>query len=310
MIERLTEAQIARLQSLTGGSVTFGVSLSSFTSFKVGGKAEAFYEPKGIEELSTVISFATGALFPYVIIGRGSNILVRDTGIGGLVIRFGREIAGLRLEEKANRHELFCGAGAQVRDVLRFCVDEGLSGLEFLAGIPGSVGGAVAVNAGAFGSDIGGKVTGIKVLKPDGSVEALGGGDLHFGYRELSLGRGWIVVEGAFAVERAEKEDVRGRIKEFIRKRNEKQPLGAPSAGSIFRNPPEDYAGRLIEAAGLKGMQRGGARISPVHANWIVNTGGAGSEDIIGLINTVRERVREQSGIELELEIRILGDEH
>jgi len=309
VIKRFTEEQIERLKSLTGGSVSFGVSLSSFTSFKVGGRAEALYEPKDIEELSMVISFANVASLPYVVIGRGSNILVRDAGIGGLVIRFGRKIAGLRLEEKVNRHELICGAGAQLKDLMRFCADEGLSGLEFLAGIPGSAGGAISVNTGAFGSDIGGKVTGIKVVKPDGSVEAIEGRDLHFGYRELSLGRGWIVVEGAFAVERAEKEDVRGRIKDFIRKRNEKQPLDAPSAGSIFKNPPGDYAGRLIEAAGLKGMQRGGARISPVHANWIVNIGGAGSDDIIGLINTARGRVKEVSGIELELEIRILGDE-
>jgi UDP-N-acetylmuramate dehydrogenase len=297
------------LQALTRGSVRFEFPLSSLTSFKVGGRAEAFYEASAIDELSRVIAFAAGAAIPYAVIGRGSNILVRDQGLGGLVIRLGGEISRVRAEQAGSGHELICGAGAELKDVLRFCGDEGWGGLEFLAGIPGSVGGAIAVNAGAFGSDIGGKVSGIKVVKPDGSVEAIGGRDLHFGYRDLSLDRRWIIVEGALAVERAKKDDVRSRIKNLIKTRKEKQPLDAPSAGSIFRNPAEDYAGRLIEAAGLKGMKRGGAMISPVHANWIVNTGGACSEDIIWLIKKVSGTVKEESGIELELEIRIMGDD-
>ncbi len=309
MLKKLTETQRLSLQNMTKGSVSFNRPLAPLTSFKIGGLAEAFYEASAIDELSRVIAFAEGSSFPCLVIGKASNILVRDGGIGGLVIRLSGEIAGIAARDRGRSHVLVCGAGAELKDVLSFCCDEGFTGLEFLAGIPGSVGGAIAVNTGAFGFDVGERVSGIKVIKPDGTIEAIEGKALHFAYRELSLDRQWLILEGTLAVDRAEKDEIKGRIKDLLKRRKEKQPLGVPSAGSIFRNPPEDSAGRLIECAGLKGMKRGGAMISPIHANWIVNTGGASADDIIWLINRARDRVMEDGGVELELEIRIVGDE-
>lgn len=303
----LDKSRREELKALTGGRIAFDRPLAPLTSFKTGGSAEAFYEAEDLKELSSVVAFASSHSIPYLVMGKGSNVLVLDGGVSGLVIRLAGRLAAID-RENGEGGRVLCGAGASIADLLQYCRREGLAGLEFMAGIPGTVGGAAAMNAGAFGREISGTILSVRVLDQRGIVREKPAGDLHFSYRRLSLERGSIITHCTLSLSEGSGDEIAERISEFLKKRRERQPLDLPSAGSVFKNPPGDFAGRLIEDAGLKGVARGGAAISAVHANWIVNTGGARSADIMWLIELAASKVKEMTGIELELEIKVVGE--
>ncbi|MCJ7686129.1 MAG: UDP-N-acetylmuramate dehydrogenase [Desulfobacteraceae bacterium] len=302
----MDERQKAELLRIAGRQVGFDFPMSQHTTFRVGGNAEAVYEASDPEGLCRVVSFLVNEGIPYLVAGRGSNLLVRDGGIGGVVILLAGAFADIQFEG-SDYSDILAGAGLSIVDLLIWCREEGVSGLEFLAGIPGSVGGAVAMNAGAFGKEIGSRVREIRLVSQRGQLTARDRSRLRFSYRDLNLETGAVITNVLFRLDRDPPETVSARIAGCLKRRKETQPLEYPSAGSIFKNPLNDYAGRLIEQAGLKGKRIGGAMISNRHANFIVNKDGATATDILTLINLARDEVRRTAGVQLELEVQIVG---
>ncbi|MFH1082102.1 MAG: UDP-N-acetylmuramate dehydrogenase [Pseudomonadota bacterium] len=299
--------QKTELLRISGQRVEFDSPMSRHTTFRVGGNAEALYEAGDSETLCRVMSFLVKEGIPYIVAGRGSNLLVRDGGIGGTVILLSGAFTRISCN-KSDVSEISVGAGLPIADLLIRCRAEGITGLEFLAGIPGTVGGAVAMNAGAFGNEIGAKVHKLKLVTQTGGLEERDRSRLRFSYRSLDREKGVVITQVTFQLDRDTQERVAEKIANYLKRRRETQPLEYPSAGSVFKNPVNDYAGRLIEEAGLKGKTIGGAMISNKHANFIINKGGATATDILALINLAREEVRRRAGVQLELEIRIVGD--
>lgn len=305
------------LTRLVGKGVRFGNPMAPYTTFRVGGRAEAFYETNSLEELRRVIVYLNSEDIPYLVVGRGSNLLVKDEGIEGVVILLRGGLAELSAPgspitaDTCDAHEsdlsILAGAGLPLADLLIYCRNSGFGGLEFLAGIPGTVGGAVVMNAGAFGKQIGDRVIEIHVVTPKGDVEMRNRSRLKFSYRLLQIEKGFVIVRASLRVDIEDGETVGGRIASYLKRRKERQPVEYPSAGSVFKNPPDDYAGRLIEQVGLKGKKIGGAMISEKHANYIVNTGGARAKDILALLSLAQEKVRKETGIQLEPEIQVAG---
>ena len=289
------------------GRIRFNQKMDQYTTFRVGGKAEVICFPHELMPLRQMILYSYKENIPYLIIGKGSNILVKDSGIKGVVIILRGELAAVG-RDLHNDEVLLAGGGLTIGDLLSHCGLEGLTGLEFLAGVPGTVGGAVFMNAGAFGKEIGSKVHEIEIITAQGELNLMTRSQLKFTYRESSIPRGTVIYRVKFKLSKEQKEKITGRIADYLKRRKETQPLDYPSGGSTFRNPPMDYAGRLIENAGLKGTKRGKAMISPKHANFIVNTGGAKAEDILALMDLTRKKVREKTGIELEPEIKVVGE--
>ncbi len=295
------------LIKIAGGNVRFNCPMAQYTTLRVGGQSEALYNADDLQELRQVILYLNEECIPYLVIGRGSNLLIRDKGIEGLAIRLTGALATIEHDEKDDLNVL-AGAGLQLAELLSYCRDSGLGGLECFAGIPGTVGGAVIMNAGAFGKNFGSVVQEIHLITPKGDLVYRNKSQLRFSYRKLEIEKGAVAVRALLRLDRGSKETVAGLIKEYLKKRKESQPLEYPSAGSVFKNPPNQYAAKLIENAGLKGSRIGGAMISEKHANFIVNTGGAKAKDILDLLYLAREKVKKKSGIELEPEIRIVGN--
>jgi UDP-N-acetylmuramate dehydrogenase len=232
--------------------------------------------------------------------------LVSDGDIEGVAVRLAGSLAVIE-EDPLEDAVINAGAGASISELLDCCRKAGYGGLEFLSGIPGSVGGAAVMNAGAFGKDTVSVIHGMEMVTSAGERVPVNRDELSYGYRHLQLKEGAVVTRVGIRTEKKPPREVANRIADYLKRRRKTQPLEHPSAGSVFKNPPGDYAGRLIEAAGLKGMRRGGAMISDKHANWIVNTGEAGSGDILELIRLTRKIVREKMGVALELEVRLIG---
>ncbi len=210
-------------------------------------------------------------------------------------------------QDKTSDLTILAGGGVTIPGLLRYCRESGFGGVEFLAGIPGTIGGAVAMNAGAFGKEIGAFVLNIHIITQGGDVVLKDSAQLNFSYRQLEVERGSVIIRVCLALDPESKGIVAERIAGWLKKRKERQPLAYPSAGSVFRNPQNDFAGRLVEKVGLKGKRIGGAMISDKHANFIVNTGDARAEDILALLCIVREKVRNETGVELVLEIQVVG---
>jgi UDP-N-acetylmuramate dehydrogenase len=292
------------LKNILPGRVRSGELMKKHTSWRIGGPADIFAEPAGREEMRLAVSYAHERSIPLIIIGAGTNILVSDEGFRGIIIKVGSGLDRISVSE----NHVTAEAGAKLSRLAATARDAGLGGFEFLAGIPGTVGGAVVMNAGANGSSIGALVTEILLLNPDGYFINKTKDEMKFGYRSSVLqDEHAVVVEAAFSCYRRDKEAVREAMEAYIKKRKETQPLQYPSAGSIFKNPPGDSAGRLIEAAGLKGERVGGAQISMLHANFIVNLGGATASDVLMLIDRARKTVLECFGIELKPEVKFIG---
>ena len=293
------------LRKIAGSNIRFDCPMRLYTTYRVGGNAAALYRAQDMGGLLRVLAFLKAESVPWLVLGKGSNVLIGDRGYDGVVIR----LRGALAELKGSRREgvLEAGGGAVNRRLLAVCSNEGFGGLEFLAGIPGTAGGAVAMNAGASGRETGEVVDRVELAIPGKEAFQVLPKDLNFGYRRCSLPDGAVVTRAWFAVRSDDSDVVSRRIAENLEQRRKKQPHGFPSAGSVFRNPPGDSAGKLVERAGLKGERLGGAVISPEHANWIVNTGGATAADIHGLMTMAREEVLRRTGIALEPEVRLIG---
>ncbi len=302
----MNRKQKEELARLAGRKIDFDCPMATYTTFHVGGQSEALFNADDLEELRRVIVFLNKESIPYLAVGRGSNLLVRDKGIDGLVILLKGTLATVE-QENTEASTVLVGAGLPLVDLLTYCRGAGLAGLECFAGIPGSVGGAVVMNAGAFGEDFGSRVREIQMITPQGDLVVKDRTQLLFLYRRLEIEKGAVIVRAGLQLHRESKDTVTGRIADCLKRRRSNQPLEYPSAGSVFRNPPNDYAGRLIENAGLKGKRIGGAMISEKHANFIVNIGGAKARDVLDLIDLAREAVKKETGIELEPEIKIVG---
>jgi UDP-N-acetylmuramate dehydrogenase len=293
------------LTELLGNKVAFDQPMEGWTTFRVGGKADALCFVEDLFSLRRVLAYAKETETPYLVVGRGSNLLVRDQGFRGLVIFLKGDLA---LLEKEGAEELVtAGAGLHVSDLLHACGLRGLGGLEFLAGIPGAVGGAVAMNAGAWGRETAEVVHEIELMSASGDLTRAKGGDLRFSYRRLDLPRGSVIVRATFRCTRMSAGAVKAKIRHFLALRKQSQPLEHASGGSVFKNPPGDFAGRLIEGVGLKGFRIGGAMISSKHANFIVNTGGAKAGDVLALMDLAKRKVKEKTGVELQPEIKVVG---
>jgi UDP-N-acetylmuramate dehydrogenase len=284
------------------GTVLRDEPMARHTSLRVGGAADWFAVPVDSDDLQTLLALLGEFEVPFLVVGGGSNLLVRDGGIRGCVISLER----FALLEREEDCLVRAGAGVETAALARFCRDQGLTGLEFLVGIPGSVGGAVAMNAGAGGSEIVETLETLTTLKEQ-TLAKREKSQLTFGYRFLHLEPGELVLKASFRLTKGDPEEIGGRINSFLEKRRATQQVGFPNAGSFFKNPPEGSAWRFIDAAGLRGVRIGGAEVSTVHANFLVNRGGATAADFLALASRVKEKVRQLSGIELEEEVRIVG---
>ncbi|MBE9536079.1 MAG: UDP-N-acetylmuramate dehydrogenase [Proteobacteria bacterium] len=279
--------------------------MSGHTTFKVGGKADLMVYPGDAEELGKVICMLKDEGLPFLMLGSGSNLLVSDEGLRGAVISLKE---GFRNIEIADELTIDCGAGLSLGVLVNFAAGHALSGIEFLSGIPGTVGGALWMNAGAFGSEIKDVIASVSFADSNGDLKNIGINDLPFSYRKLDVDPRCVVTGCRLVLEKGDESIIREKIRSYATRRAESQPLGRATAGSVFKNPPGDFAGRLIEDAGMKGVHMGKAKVSEKHANFIENTGGASARDIFELMRKVAAKVFESSGIQLEPEVKIVGE--
>jgi UDP-N-acetylmuramate dehydrogenase len=306
----MTNDQKTVLEQLTGEGVRFQYPMHRLTTYRVGGPVEALWEARDLGTLKKVIRYLAMEKIPYGVLGRGSNLLVKDKGIDGVMILLSGSLAVIKDSDRKTL--IWAGGGVHITDLMNWCRQHGLSGLEFLAGIPGTVGGAVAMNAGAFGQEINERIKALQFVLPGGTEVEMKRSALKFSYRRLHMEEGRLVTNTCFSLNRATPKAVSEKMSGFLRTRKQTQPLEYPCAGSVFKNPPgapfsTPGAGRLIEKAGLKGKMIGGAMVSEKHANFIVNKGGATASDILSLMDLVRLEVKRTAGIDLEPEIRVLG---
>ncbi|WP_449539925.1 UDP-N-acetylmuramate dehydrogenase [Ferdinandcohnia sp. Marseille-Q9671] len=296
---------VKELQEANVGKVLVNEPLSKHTTIKIGGPADIFIEPNSIDSIKKTIDIIKKHDIKWRAIGRGSNLLVSDKGIEGAVIKLGNGINHLEIDGTT----ITVGAGYSVVSLAVQIARKGLSGLEFSSGIPGSIGGAVYMNAGAHGSDISKILTKAHILFEDGSLEWLSNEDMQYSYRTsvLQKNRPGIVVEAVFQLEQGEKEAISAVMKKNKEYRRDTQPWDLPCAGSIFRNPLPNYAGQLVEKSGLKGYSIGGAKISEMHGNFIVNAGDAKAQDVLDLIQFIKEKIDSLHGVQMETEVEIIG---
>lgn len=296
------------------GRILRNEPMSKHTSFRVGGPAAYYFIPADEREAAGLIRYLYQNGLPYYVIGNGTDLLVSDSGYDGAIIDLGRHdgtsftMLGID-EEHKDGILLDCGAGCLLSAVGNIALKLGATGFEPLYGIPGCVGGACIMNAGAFGAEIGDLITSVKVISREGELKRLERSELEFGYRYSSLSRdGYIVARAELILKRGEASEIKQRMDEISARRREKQPLEYPSAGSTFKRPKGDFAGRLIEDAGLRGLRIGGAMVSEKHCGFIINYDHATASDIYALIETVRKRVQAKSGVLLEPEVKLLGN--
>ncbi|MCG8434493.1 MAG: UDP-N-acetylmuramate dehydrogenase [Gammaproteobacteria bacterium] len=285
------------------GELKLDESLAKHTSWRVGGVADRLYKPADVDDLAEFVATLPEEE-PIYWIGLGSNLLIRDGGVRGTVILTQNVLGELQNEQDGR---VYAGAGVSCAKLAKQCVRWGLEGADFFAGIPGTVGGALAMNAGAFGGETWEWVEAVEVMDRDGKRRRRAVSDYQIGYRSVNgPGEEWF-IGGHFKFSKS-REKTRAEIRDLLAKRNQSQPIGLPSCGSVFRNPPGEHAARLIEAAGLKGFRIGGAYVSDKHANFIINGGDASAADIEELITHVRDTVKRIHGVELIPEVRIIGE--
>jgi UDP-N-acetylmuramate dehydrogenase len=294
-----------------GSQVLFDEPMSRHTTFGIGGPADAMITVKTDQEIAALITWASDRGHALMILGAGSNLLVRDGGIRGLVLKLANGFKSIEQSPQASPNggaDVKAGAGVLVWQLGRYALEHGLAGLNFALGIPGTVGGALRMNAGAWGACMADITSSISLLNPNGVIVTIGKEQLLFSYRGLELEEGSIILQGEFQLRRADRKALRRDALQIQKKRKSIQPLSLPSAGSIFRNPPgEVSAGELIDKAGLKGLCKGGAEVSTKHANFIVNKGHAKASDVLALMGQIRETVFDQFGVRLETEVIIVG---
>lgn len=285
--------------------IKIDVPMKKYTSFKVGGNADLFVTPERYEDVKKIIDLCKSNNISYYIVGNGSNIIVRDGGLRGVVIKLSKlnniTVSGDRITAQG---------GASLGAVSLKSRDESLTGLEFACGIPGTIGGAVAMNAGAYNGEIVDTIESVLVMDNNGQIFTLNKDELELGYRTSAiLKHNYIVLEANFKLEKGEHDKIAGRISDLMRRRREKQPLEYPSAGSTFKRPEGHFAAKLIQDSGLKGTQMGGAQVSDKHSGFIINKENATAKDILNLIHFVQETVKDKFDVELEPEVRIWGED-
>ncbi|MBU9720440.1 MULTISPECIES: UDP-N-acetylmuramate dehydrogenase [Bacillaceae] len=294
-----------KLQDLNVGRITENEPLKNHTTWKIGGPAQIFFEPDSIEGLKKGMSAIADADVPWFVLGKGSNLLISDKGLEGVVIKMGDNLT--HLEEDGET--ITVGAGYSLIKLATIMSKKGLSGLEFAGGIPGSVGGAVFMNAGAHGSDISNILVKAHVLMPDGTLKWLSKDDMDFSYRTSRLQNdGGVCVEAIFKLTTGDKDTIKQELQANKEYRRNTQPWNYPCCGSVFRNPLPQHAGKLIEESGLKGFSIGDAQISEMHANFIVNKGEATAQNVIDLIQHIQQTIYEKYQVTLETEVERIGN--
>ena len=290
-------------QRLPAGCVFEMEPMDRHTTFKIGGPADVYITPRSVDELVRVIALCREENTPFVVLGRGSNVLVPDEGIRRVVVQLYPHMKAAHWDGA----RLTAEAGAMLPDLATQALAAGFSGLEFAAGIPGTLGGAITMNAGAYDGEMAHVCESVTLLLPNGEVATLSSAEMHFGYRQSAVaGLGAVVLSATLRLTEAPAAEVKAKMDDFSQRRRAKQPLEFPSAGSAFKRPPGHFAGKLIEDAGLKGHQVGGAQVSPKHAGFIINTGGATAADVQALVAAVQQAVLANAGIALEPEMVLL----
>ncbi|EAZ85868.1 UDP-N-acetylmuramate dehydrogenase [Lysinibacillus sp. FSL M8-0216] len=303
----MTKQQWAKdlAKSINPANIKLDESLQQYTMTKLGGKADVFVLPDTEEEAAFVIRYAYINNIPLLMLGNGSNMVVRDGGHRGIVVTFSN------LDEiRINGEHVYAQSGALIKDVSKLSAKASLTGFEFACGIPGSIGGAMAMNAGAYGGEIKDIIISSKVLTKEGEILTLSKDELELGYRKSVIAKkGYYVLSSEFQLAPGEQGEIDAKIADLTFQRESKQPLEYPSAGSVFKRPPGHFAGKLIQDSGLQGKGVGGAEVSTKHAGFIVNKGNATASDYIATIQMVQRIVKEKFGIELETEVKIVGDD-
>jgi len=280
------------------------VSMKNYTSFKVGGPAELFLSPEDAGQTAKLVRFCEKEEIPVFVLGKGSNLLVSDRGIKGAVIYTGKQCGISLVDENTVRAQ----SGASLAQLCTFALENSLSGLEFAYGIPGTVGGAVFMNAGAYGGEMKDVLLNSEYVSTDGTSGELDNEAMELSYRHSAYENSNLVITAASVrLASADRNEIKSTMNDILARRKEKQPLEYPSAGSTFKRPEGNFAGALIEQCGLKGVSVGGAQVSEKHAGFIINRGGATAADILSLIKHVQARVKAQTGVSLETEIRLIG---
>jgi UDP-N-acetylmuramate dehydrogenase len=295
------------------GEVLRNEPLSRHTSFGIGGPADLLAYPADRDDLVALLRDLTAQELPFIVLGGGTNVLVRDGGFRGVAISL-RRLNAIKIEREyrslgGTYAVISAEAGAALAKVLSFAASEALTGLEFAAGIPGAIGGAVCMNAGTAEGEMGDVVETVTLLTPDGELATRSKEEMGFGYRTSSVPAGYVVLSAQLQLRHDEKKKIEAKIKALMDRRKDRQPWGLPNAGSMFKNPLDESAGKLIESAGLKGRTVGGAQVSEKHANFIVNTGKAKAADVLALMEIVKQTVLDVHGARLEPEIKIIGED-
>ena len=285
--------------------IQLDAKMSEHIYFKVGGPADILLTPHSVEQIKDAITICKNNEIPYYIIGNGSNLLVKDGGIRGVVIKL-CELN--RIECVGNR--IIAESGALLKDVSERATDEALTGFQFACGIPGSIGGAVFMNAGAYDGEISFIIESAEVLDENQEIKILSKNELNLGYRKsIIMEKGYVVLRATFVLEHGDKDTIEARVSELTKRREERQPLEYPSAGSTFKRPEGHFTGKLIEEAGLKGFTIGGACVSEKHAGFVINKGNGTAKDVLGVIYHVKEEIKKKFGVDLCPEVRILGED-
>jgi len=284
------------------GEVSFGAALNAYTSFKIGGPADVLVEPADVEDVRRLVHQARARKIPFFVVG-GTNLLIRDGGIRGIVVSLSR----LRAIKEEPGQVLYAEGGVGMPTLIGHAIRRSLAGLEWAAGIPGTAGGCLMMNAGTRLGEMKDSVKAVRMVTAKGEIVDLPASSIPFEYRRARLPKG-IVVGVWLQLKQGVRAELEQVVKEYLHYRRDTQPLAMPSAGCVFKNPPKDSAGRLIEAAGLKGLSVGDAEVSPKHGNFIVNRGHAKAADVIELIGKVRRMIRQKTGVRLDLELKIVGE--
>jgi UDP-N-acetylmuramate dehydrogenase len=289
---------------LIGGKILFDAPMRQFTSIKVGGPADCLLFPRDVVELRKVVRYVRRKKIPFLILGKGTNLVVRDKGVRGWIISLMQGMKKIHMDGEVVEAE----AGLPLQRLVQYSIRKGLTGLEPFFGIPGTVGGGLAMNAGAWGVELKDVLLSMTLMREDGEIVERPRSRLRFSYRGLVLPPSWIILKGRFQLKKGDREKSLERVKSYSEMRKRRQPLDYPSAGSIFKNPREGPAGKWIEKVGLKGFQIGQAMVSERHANFIINLGKAKAEEVIRLMEFVEKRIYEERGISLEREVKVVGE--
>ena len=294
--------QILEQENISKEKIQYNVPMSKYTSFKVGGPAECLIKIETLEELKQILEIAQNNNIKTTIIGNGSNILVKDEGIKGIVLKI--EIKKFELSKE---NELIVGSGNKLGEIAQKLAKEEITGFEFASGIPGCLGGGVTMNAGAYDGEMKDIIQSVTVIDKDGKIREISNEDMHFAYRMSDVQKyGYIVIKAKLKLKKGKKSEIQATVDDLTERRTSKQPLEYPSCGSVFKRPVGHFAGGLITDSGLKGFSIGGAQVSEKHAGFIINKGGATAEDVLALVKHIQDTVKKDSGVDLVCEIRIV----